>query len=335
MAEASATPAAADAAEEAQPSTTAMLMQMKSLMEGLPTQMVEVRSNIGDVKKDLSDRINEGTAATEELKKRMDHNDNTFADRVAAVVRGLGGDDQWGGIPVLSSAGQSGPVRTYASCFSSAASSTSASDSSGNSSSISGPASGRMSQEDIYWQCRRSLRLWPVPGKDGPEISKSLRIYLRDHLHFSSAFLTDMGETSIKRIPTAPGARIKDEVVVIFSSTEVRDAIRRGARELAGSPEAGIRLEVPRGLQPSLKALEAVSYSLKQKNSNIRRSIKFDNASLDLVLDFNTDPDGSGVWRRVTAAQAKQMRGKIGRPAGGAAHITDAELEGMMDTAAT
>ena len=45
------------AGAESQPNTAVMLMQMKALMEGLTTQMVEVRTDIGDVKKDLSTDI--------------------------------------------------------------------------------------------------------------------------------------------------------------------------------------------------------------------------------------------------------------------------------------
>ena len=93
-----------------------------------------------------------------------------------------------------------------------------------------------------------------------------------------------------------------------------------------------MRLEIPYNLQPSLKALEAVSYNMKQKNSRIRRSIKFDDQAMDLVLDFNVDPDGDGAWRRVTAEQAKKMKAKIQAKGGRAATITDDELDGLMDS---
>ena len=99
-------------------------------------------------------------------------------------------------------------------------------------------------------------------------------------------------------------AKVQDEVVAVFSCSEVRDTIRRLARELAGNPSAGIRLEVPRFLQPSLKALEAVSFNLKKKNPSMRRNVKFDDDAMDLALDFNLDPEGSGVWRKIRPAEA-------------------------------
>ena len=121
-------------------------------------------------------------------------------------------------------------------------------------------------------------------------------------------------------------------MIAVFSTVEIRDAVRRAAKELAGCRDAGIRLEIPYYLQPSLKALESVSYNLKSKNDKIRRSIKFDDVKMDLVLDFNVDPEGSGAWRRITADQAKKMKSKINRTAGQAHEMTDQELDDMMET---
>ena len=51
---------------------------------------------------------------------------------------------------------------------------------------------------------------------------------------------------------------------------------------------------------------------------------------MDLVLDFNTDPAGSGVWKRVTATQAKGMKAKVQAGNRGTMNVTDGELEGML-----
>ena len=74
-----------------------------------------------------------------------------------------------------------------------------------------------------------------------------------------------MGEIVARPIPFTSRSKLKCEAGVTFSSVEVRDIVRRAARELAGSLEARIRLEIPQFLQPSLKSLESVSYSLKKK----------------------------------------------------------------------
>ena len=141
-----------------------------------------------------------------------------------------------------------------------------------------------------------------------------------------------MGEISVKRVAAGPRSKITGEVIALFSSVDVRDAIRGAARELAGSPEAGMCLEVPHFLQPSLKALETVSYNLKQKHPGIRRNIKFDDGEQDLVLDFCTNPgDDDARWRRVRPDQAKILKATIGKKPGKSVEVSSDELERMLD----
>ena len=115
---------------------------------------------------------------------------------------------------------------------------------------------------------------------------QALKIFLQDRLRLSSATLAKMGDISIKKVFAAPSAKIQDEVIALFESQEICDTVRRVAKELAGEKDAGIRLEIPRYLQSSLKSLEAVSFALKKKNPEMKRNIKFDDDYMDLVLDF-------------------------------------------------
>ena len=165
--------------------------------------------------------------------------------------------------------------------------------------------------------------MWPVAG---PDLKKSLSEFLRDRLKISSRMMADMGSISIKKVFAGPRSKIQNEIVAVFASSEVRDAIRRGARELAGDPDAGIRLEIPGHLQTSLKALEAVSFGLKQPK--MRRNVKFDDAELDLVLDFSLDPDGGAPWRKIRPAQAITAKAKLGKS--GAGEVNDDELDTML-----
>ena len=167
--------------------------------------------------------------------------------------------------------------------------------------------------------------MWPVPG---PDVKKSLGSYMTDKLKLSSKFLHEIGEISIKRIAEAPGSKIKDEVVAVFSSVEIRDAIKRAAKNLGGEPGHGVRHEIPNSLQSNLKTLESLSYQLKLKHPGIKRNIRFDDMTKDLVLDFNTDPDNNGAWRRVTSEQAAQMKPLLKR--GNTAEVTQDELEGLL-----
>ena len=127
-----------------------------------------------------------------------------------------------------------------------------------------------------------------------------------------------------------PGANVTGMVIVVFSSVEIRDSVRRSARELAGDRDAGVRLEIPYYLKPSLKALESVSYSLKKKFPDVRRNIRFDDENMNLALDFNTDPEGSGNWRRLTPDQATKLRKKMGPGQGQTAAITSDEVLTML-----
>ena len=163
-------------------------------------------------------------------------------------------------------------------------------------------------------------------------MKKALADFLKLRLRLSPIFLSEMGEVSMKKVASAlSDARIQGEIIAVFATVEVRDAIRRAAKELAGNKDAGIRLEIPYSLQSSLKALEFVSFHLKKKNPEIRRNIKFDDQLMDLVLDFNTNPANPDGWKKVTAEQAKLMKTKITAATGRSSEITNDELGGLLD----
>lgn len=126
-----------------------------------------------------------------------------------------------------------------------------------------------------------------------------------------------------------PGAKIKDEVVAVFSTVEIRDTIRQSAKELGGERGQRIRLEIPYVLQSGLKLLESVSYHLKKKYLGIKRNIKFDDGEMDLILDFNIDPDLSRTWRRITPQQASDMKKHLNTN-DQTLTMTDSELEDLL-----
>ena len=141
-----------------------------------------------------------------------------------------------------------------------------------------------------------------------------------------------MGEVQINPVFSNPKSRIKNEVCVVFVSQEVRDVVRRGARELAGDPSTGIRLEIPRHLQKNLKALESISYALKRKRPGMRRNVKFNDDRLDLVLDFCIDPDkDDAVWKKIRPDQAKAARSRMvvgGEPS---TDVDESELDSLLE----
>lgn len=47
-------------------------------------------------------------------------------------------------------------------------------------------------QEDKFWECRRSLRLWPVPNASEDNLGK----YMKERLGLDDSFVADMGGES-------------------------------------------------------------------------------------------------------------------------------------------
>ena len=154
-------------------------------------------------------------------------------------------------------------------------------------------------REDKFWQCRRSLRLWPVPRAD----VAGLKEFLQGKLGMSESFVEeDLGEVVIKRnIERRP--KYKDEVCVEFENKQIRDTIKAQGPNLASyRDEAGMRLQIPDTLQKDFKALMAAAYDMKKTNKDLKRNVKFDEESLGLFMDIQTEKDGD--WRRIRPAQA-------------------------------
>ena len=155
-----------------------------------------MREDIVDIKKELGERIDKGNEVTAELKRRMDDNDANFDKRVAAVVASLPGvSDNPPQGPGLSASSSS--TGSYASCFS------------GDVGGRSGPAANMSkASDDVYWSCRRSLRLWPVPG---PDLKKSLADFMKTRQKISTSTLLRMGDIGIKRsfLPQGPRFRMR------------------------------------------------------------------------------------------------------------------------------
>ena len=107
-------------------------------------------------------------------------------------------------------------------------------------------------REEDYWRCRRALRLRPIAESDP---SEEVKKFMSVHLGLSDSFIDSVGSFEARRVPYGPAAKIKQEVIVTFHSTDVRDTVKGSARNLAGKgKEFGIRLELPNHLKSSTKA---------------------------------------------------------------------------------
>ena len=180
-------------------------------------------------------------------------------------------------------------------------------------------------QENKFWECRRSLRLWPIQDAN----TEGLKDFLKNRLLLDDSFIEeDMGAVTIKRNVEKP--KNKDEVCVIFESKQVRDKIKAQGPSLANyREEAGMRLQIPDYLQKDFKTLMALAYDMKKSNKELRRNVKFNEESLGLYIDIQTKREGE--WRRIRpqqAAKAFQTRkaGKIDGPT----EMDDDEIQSLL-----
>ena len=171
----------------------------------------------------------------------------------------------------------------------------------GNSSVVSHRLTREDRQEAKFWECRRSLRLWPVPD---PTIA-GVKDFLKEKLNMEDSFLEeDLGGVQVKKC-LEKKAKNKHEVVVTFEEKQVRDAVKAQGPNLASyREEAGMRLQIPDHLQKDFQALMSVAFDLKKKNPELKRNVKFDEESLGLFMDFQSKKEGQ--WRRMRPEQAKK-----------------------------
>ena len=173
-----------------------------------------------------------------------------------------------------------------------------------------GSTGGKLSrkQEEAYELHRRSLRMWPIAG---PNYAENIKSFLQKKLCLPSAFLADMGQIEFKKYyntrqkTSTSGANtpIANEMIVTFKTREARDKVKSAGFNLAGQGEAGLRIHVPGFLQESFNSLQSLGFHMKQKEAEVRRSVKFDDEQFDLVMDIKID----GNWKRITAEQAKEI----------------------------
>ena len=180
-------------------------------------------------------------------------------------------------------------------------------------------------REDRFWECRRSLRLWPVPegNRDG------LETFLKEKLRLDERFIReDLGQITIRRNKDLR-AKNKDEVFVTFETKDIRDAVKAQAPNLANYREnAGMRLHLPNHLQKDFKALMGLSYDMKKKNPDLKRNVKFDEDDLGLFMDVQMRKDGP--WRRIKPEQARRAIETSGSRRNGPDNMQADEIAGFL-----
>ena len=127
--------------------------------------------------------------------------------------------------------------------------------------------------------------------------------FLRNKLMFVEDEIRSMGDFSFEKVGYR-AKKIVGEHVVTFRTSEIRDLVRATAKNLAGDNLSEMRLHLPGHLESNFKALESISYALKQKHPTLKRNIKYDDANRDLQLDFQINPGQE--WQTILPEQARK-----------------------------
>ena len=154
-------------------------------------------------------------------------------------------------------------------------------------------------QTSSYWKCRRSLRLWPI--KNDGSLEGNVKSFLTGHLGFDLNEVDgDFGTMRVERV-IDPRSKIKFEAIVEFATPALRDSIKGSGYKLEGK-QAGIRMEIPNFLKSDFHVLQSISYKMKMAHPGLKRSVKFDDEHLGLILDIQIPGQD---WRRIRPDQAR------------------------------
>ena len=272
-----------------------------------------LHTKIDKVDTNLGGKILDVSCDLERLKRRVVDNERGLDGRIESVVSRMTGGAA-GGPGGAGSSGYHGPgVRPRPTARRAA---------SPNQTDLSQRNSYK---DERYWRSRRSLRIWPIRG---PDLRTALSDFLINELQMDPEILNEVPNFEVRRV-RATRSKIEDEVIVLFPDVETRDGVRSAAPRLAGNKDAGVRLEVPEFLRPSLRSLESAAYLLKQAHPGLKRNLKFDDEVMDLVMDVRL-AEGS-AWKKIRpgeAAEAKKGRALPSRE--GSVEMDSAELQSLM-----
>ena len=165
-------------------------------------------------------------------------------------------------------------------------------------------------EENAFDVARRSIRIWPIDGKNKEEMMRNVDAFFREALGANPGSDT-YGVESIERARSAPRGRAYLETIVTFVDKHARDDIfARGPmladyRDNEGKPTCGLRLHIPGFLMSTFKVLENFAFHLRKKhNGELTRYIKFDEYDRTLFLQVRHKRESD--WVVFSPAQAKE-----------------------------
>ena len=163
-------------------------------------------------------------------------------------------------------------------------------------------------RQEKYDTARRSLRIWPVNGKDEKDLNVETWRFIRQRLLVPDDELGGKQIERIRRIRSAKKAKIQFEVSVLFNEIAARDRVAAHGKNLApyqnqdGTPSAGMRIEYPDFLGYTFRSLDWFGKDLKNRFGGLKRNIRYDDDKQTLCMDvLFADAER---WERISAAVA-------------------------------
>ena len=89
-----------------------------------------------------------------------------------------------------------------------------------------------------------------------------------------------------------------------------------------------MRLHIPDHLQKDFQTLMSLAFDLKKTNPQLRRNVKFDEETLGLFMDLQTDKDGD--WKRVKPDQARRALSRRPKGKEGPTGLEDDEILSLL-----
>ena len=90
-----------------------------------------------------------------------------------------------------------------------------------------------------------------------------------------------------------------------------------------------MRLHVPDHLQKAFRALMNVSFDLKKRNPDLKRSVKFSDDDMSLYMDVQLQRDGE--WRRIEQDHAIKITADRPRKGNAPGAIGERELATLLE----
>lgn len=168
-----------------------------------------------------------------------------------------------------------------------------------------------------YWAARRKLRCYPISqGSNRNDLLKNADEFFSQVLEIPAGELHEGAIVDIQKVPGKRRQKTQNETLITFDSVQTRDCVVSYASNLAGysgdpANRPGLKLEVPDHLCGVFRVLERFAHTLKGQNPKyFKRSIKYDDVNLTLVLDYCTAQGAE--WQRATFDDAAaHTRGRL------------------------